>query len=471
MTDGNGADTLAAAGNGNGNDGADAVEPGADERPPGWLSRRLKLREQGLERRHVVLLLLLGAAAFFDGYDTAVKAVALKQIRETFGLDPSGGALMLAIVTLGAVPAMALTRLSDRLGRRRVLMWTVLGFTTFSGLTALAPNWQTFALVQMIANVFIVAESAIVWTYAAEELPAKARGFGFGVIGMNIALGTGLAPLLYGPLHEGLGMSWRWMYVLAVPPLLLVALLRRSLTESQRFERAREGGHLAGSWRDILAPAQRRWLVLVVGAAFLFALTYQVSTVAIDYLQSERDLSATMAGNMMVMAGLPGIPIMVMAGGWSDRFGRRLVGCGFAVLSLIGGAGFFWLPSGTGVPMLLPFMSMMLIGTMGSFPVLQTFVTELFPTSLRGSATSWSSTSAILGRTASLGLAALLLKLTDQAMTTTLLALGPVAAIVITARFFPDTHGRELEDTSGEAEVLGDAPGPDPDPDLVPLLT
>jgi len=162
---------------------------------------------------------------------------------------------------------------------------------------------------------------------------------------------------------------------------------------------------------------------------------------------------------------------MVMAGGWSDRFGRRLVGCGFAVLSLIGGAGFFWLPSGTGVPMLLPFMSMMLIGTMGSFPVLQTFVTELFPTSLRGSATSWSSTSAILGRTASLGLAALLLKLTDQAMTTTLLALGPVAAIVITARFFPDTHGRELEDTSGEAEVLGDAPGPDPDPDLVPLLT
>ena len=451
--------------------------PRLPARPQGFIGRRFE--ERGLERHHVALLLLLGAAAFFDGYDTAVKAVALKQIRETFELDPSGGSAMLAIITLGAVPAMALTRLSDRVGRRTMLMWTVLGFTLFSGLTALTPNWQTFAAVQVIANVFIVAESAIVWTYAAEELPADARGFGFGVIGMNIALGTGLAPLLYGPLHEMWGLSWRWMYVVAVPPLLLVAGLRRGLTESRRFERARDDGQLAKRWQDILAPSHRRWLLLVVAGTFLFSLTYQVSTVAIDYLQSERDLSATMAGNMMVLGGLPGIPIMVMAGRWSDRFGRRLVGCGFAVLGLIGGAGFFWLPDGTGALALLPFMSMMLIGTMGSFPVLQTFVTELFPTSVRGSATSWASTSSIIGRTASLGIAALLLKVTDQNVTTTVLALGPIAAIILTARFFPDTHGRELEETSGEL-----LPDPDPDadadaqrpdepeePEFVPLLT
>ncbi|HMG43018.1 MAG TPA: MFS transporter [Acidimicrobiales bacterium] len=435
-----------------------------------------RFAERGLERHHVVLLLLLGAAAFFDGYDTAVKAVALKQIRETFDLDPSGGSAMLAIITLGAVPALALTRLADRVGRRTMLLWTVVGFTLFSGLTALTPNWQTFAAVQLIANVFIVAESAIVWTYAAEELPAEARGLGFGLIGMNIALGTGLAPLLYGPLHEGLGLSWRWMYVVAVPPLLLVAGLRRGLGESRRFERARDDGNLAQRWQDILAPSHRRWLGLVVVTTFLFAMTYQVGTVAIDWLQSERDMSATLAGNMMVLGGLPGIPIMVMAGRWSDRFGRRLVGCGFAVLGLVGGAGFFWLPDGTGAPALLPFMSMMLIGTMGSFPVLQTFVTELFPTSVRGSATAWSSTSAIVGRTASLGIAAVLLKFTDQTVTTTVLALGPIVGIVMVARLFPDTHGRELEETSGELQPTAtatptDAPEEPEEPEFVPLLT
>jgi putative MFS transporter len=453
----------AAPGNGTtGSNGAGATDAGAAPHW-GWLGRRLKFEAYGLERHHVLLLTLLGAAAFFDGYDTAVKSVALKQIRETFDLDPSGGSAMLAVITLGAIPAMALTRLADRWGRRTLLLWTVLGFTLFSGLTALAPNWQTFIAVQMVANVFIVAESAIVWTYAAEELPARARGFGFGLIGMNIALGTGLAPLVYGPLHESFGLSWRWMYVLAVPPLLLVAALRRGLTESKRFEQAREDGHLVGTWKAILAPAYRRWLVLVVGATFLFALTFQVGAVAIDYLQSERDLSATMAGNMMVMGGLPGIPIMVVAGRWSDRFGRKLVGCGFATIGLVGGAGFFWLPDGTGPWALLPFMSLMLVGTMGSFPVLQTFVTELFPTSLRGSATSWSSTAAIIGRTASLGLAALFLKVTDQAMTTTILALGPITAIVLVARFFPDTHGLELEQTSGGPDA-GTPETPDPVP-------
>ncbi|HEY8544931.1 MAG TPA: MFS transporter [Acidimicrobiales bacterium] len=460
-------------------DGAGTAAVAAPSRPWGWWGRTLRFEEHGLERQHVFLLVLLGAAAFFDGYDTAVKSVALKQIRETFELDPSGGSAMLAVITLGAIPAMALTRLADRWGRRTLLLWTVVGFTLFSGLTALSPNWQTFTLVQVVANVFIVAESAIVWTYAAEELPARARGFGFGLIGMNISLGTGLAPLLYGPLHETWGLSWRWMYVLGVPPLLLVAVLRRGLTESRRFERARDDGHLAHTWRAILDPAHRRWLVLVLAATFLFALTYQVGTVAIDYLQSERDLSATMAGNMMVMGGLPGIPIMVVAGRWSDRFGRKLVGCGFASLGLLGGAGFFWLPAGTGPWALLPFMSLMLVGTMGSFPVLQTFVTELFPTALRGSATSWSTTASILGRTASLGIAALLLKVMDQPMTTTLLALGPITAIVLTARFFPDTHGRELEETSGEADLLPGAPeagadgeGPDePEaPAVVPVL-
>jgi putative MFS transporter len=413
----------------------------------------------------MVLLGLLGAAAFFDGYDTAVKSVALKQIRSTFELSPSGGSAMLAIVTLGALPAMALTRLSDTWGRRRMLLWTVLGFTLFSGLTALAPNWQTFAGVQVIANVFVVAESAIVWTYVAEELPAKARGFGFGVIGMNISLGTGLAPLLYGPLTEGLGFSWRWMYVLAVPPLLLVALLRRNLPESKRFEKARDDGHLAGSWRDILAPAFRNRLILIVATAFLFALTFQAGVVAIDFLETERSFSATAAGNLMILAGLPGIPIMVMAGRWSDRYGRRLVGCGFATMSLIGGTGFFWLPAGAGVPLLWPCMAMMLVGTMGSFPVLQTFVTELFPTAVRGAATSWASTSSILGRTASLGFAALLLQVVEQPMTITVLAVGPIIALVMVARLFPDTHGRELEETSGELDpTLTSTLTPDPVP-------
>jgi putative MFS transporter len=407
---------------------------------------------------HIVLLALLSAAAFFDGYDQSIRSVALTQIRADLGLTKSAASALMAVVYFGALPAMAVTRWADRVGRRRMLLISIVGYATFSGLTALAPDARSYALLQFGQQVFLVAESALVWTMAAEELPAGARGFGFGVLGMNIALGTGFAAILYGGVFEPAGVSWRWLYVVGVPPLLLVAFLRRRLSESRRFETARARGRLADSWRRILGPATRRWLLLVVIVTFLLQLTQQAQSFALDFLQTDRGQSASTAAAMLVLAGLPGIPIMVAAGGLSDRYGRRMVACGFAAMSMIGGAGFFWLPASWGVPALLPCMSLTLVGSMASFPVVQTYTAELFPTALRGSASSWSSSAGVLGRTASLGLAAVLLTQLSQSATATLLGIGPLVALVLIATLFPDTHGRELEETSGEDVLTAPLP-------------
>ncbi|HEY8523882.1 MAG TPA: MFS transporter [Acidimicrobiales bacterium] len=415
-------------------------------------------RRRGMSRDHIVLLLLLCAAAFFDGYDTSVKSLALTQIRESFDLTKSAASAMLAVVFFGAIPALALTRWADRVGRRRVLIVSVVGYTAFSGLTALAPNAAVFATLQFGQQVFLVAEGALVWTMAAEELPAGARGFGFGILGMNIALGTGFAAILYGGVFEPADISWRWLYVVGVPPLLLVAVLRRGLPESRRFVVAQQRQRLAERWHQILRPPHRRWLVLIVITGFLIRMTEQATVFAIDYLQTDRGIGTSAANGMLVLAGLPGIPLMVVAGALSDRLGRRLVGCGLSLISLAGAFGFYWLPGG--VRVLLPCLSLTVVGAMGAFPTLATYTAELFPTGLRGSASSWSNAAAVLGRTASLGLAAVLLAASgeNQSTTASVLALGPFLAVLIIAAFFPDTHGRELEDTSGEggeAEVVG----------------
>jgi MFS family permease len=82
------------------------------------------------------------------------------------------------------------------------------------------------------------------------------------------------------------------------------------------------------------------------------------------------------ANFMLVFAGLPGIPLMVWAGSLSDRYGRRLVGCGCALASVIGALGFFWLPGG--VPVLLPCMSLTLVG-LGICAALWAVLTQAFP--------------------------------------------------------------------------------------------
>ncbi|HEV3227378.1 MAG TPA: MFS transporter [Acidimicrobiales bacterium] len=405
-------------------------------------------RKRGLTNEHIFLIVVLSATSFFDGFDGSIKALALTQIRETFALSKGAASALFAVIYLGALPAMVVTRWADRFGRRRLLIWSVFGYMVFSGLTALAPNAQWFMSFQFIQQLFLVAEAAIVWTMAAEELPADSRGFGFGVLAMNSALGTGLAAIVWGGFLEPNGVSWRWLFVVCIPPLLLVAFLRRRLPESRRFEAARDQGRLAERWHAILAPGIRRWLWLIVITTFLTQLVQQASTFTIDFLQTDRGMSATTANFMLVFAGLPGIPIMVWAGALSDRFGRRLVGCAFAFASVFGAIGFFWLPGG--VPVLLPCMSFTIVGQLGAWPVLQTYTSELFPTSLRSSASSWANVAGVLGRSGSLAIAAPLLAITSQSMTATLLGIGPLVAVVLIAVAFPDTHGRELEDITGE---------------------
>jgi MFS family permease len=405
-------------------------------------------RKRGLTNDHIFLIAVLSATSFFDGFDGSIKVLALTPIRETFDLTKGSASALFAVIYLGALPAMVITRWADRVGRRRLLIWSVFGYMTFSGLTALAPNATWFMTFQFLQQLFLVAESAIVWTMAAEELPADSRGFGFGILGMNAALGTGLAAIVWGGFLEPAGVSWRWLFVVCIPPLVLVSFLRRRLPESRRFEVARDEGRLVSRWQAILGPTVRRWLWLVVITTFLTQLVQQASTFTIDFLQTDRHLSASAANFMLVGAGLPGIPLMVFAGALSDRFGRRLVGCGFALASVVGAIGFFWMPGG--VPVLLPCMSLTIVGQMGAWPVLQTYTSELFPTALRSSASAWANVAGVFGRSASLAIAAPLLAVTSQSMTATLLGIGPLVAIVLFAVAFPDTHGRELEELSGE---------------------
>ena len=411
-----------------------------------------------LERSHWFLLWVLGATAFFDGFDRGIVELALPQIRDTFDLSQADASLWLVSLYVGAIPALALTRRADRVGRRSLLLWCVVGYTVATGLTAAAPSIAAFAACQFVARLFINAESVIVWTMAAEEVPAGARGFAFGFLAMAEALGTGLAAILYGGGFAPAGISWRWMYVVGLPPLAFVFFMRRRLPESRRFVAARDEGRLAARWRDILEPPHRRWLVLVVITAFLVELTTVGGVFAIDFLQTDRGLSATASNFMLVFAGLPAIPAMVIAGSLSDRYGRRWVGCGFALLGLVGGMGFLWLPGG--LPVLLPFMSLTLIGSLGAWPTLGAFAQELFPTALRGQAGAWARLARVAGQGGSLLLGAVLLNVTGSlSPTVTILGVGPVLAVAIFAIWFPDTHGRELEEIAGEAPFVAPVVG------------
>lgn len=403
---------------------------------------------RSLAAEHKFLLFILGFTSFFDGFDRGIIQVALPQIRESFDLSQSQMSLWLMLIYLGALPALFITRAADRVGRKRLLVVSIVGYMVATAATALAPTIGVFVAAQFVARLFLNAEHALVLTLAAEELPARARGFGFGYLSMQLAMGFGTGSLIYGGVIEPNGIGWQWMYVMSLPPLFAIGWLRRRLPESKRFEAARDSGALAPNWKAIFGPDTRRWLILLCSTAFLLELATHAGVFTIDFLQEDRGLSATASNFMLVAAGLPGIPAMLIAGNLSDRYGRRIVGCSFATVSGIGAIGFFWLPGG--MPVLYLCLTVMLAGQLGAGPVLATYASELFPTAVRSQAGSWGKVAAVAGQALSFGLGGILITITGGLPgAATVLMAGPFLAVILFATMFPDTHGRELEETSG----------------------
>lgn len=411
--------------------------------------------KERLERKHVFLLAVLGVASFFDGYDNALIAIILPDIGREFGLTDAGKSFLLGVVFLGAIPALFLSRRADRLGRRRVLLVSLVGYTVFSGLTALSDSAWMFAGFQFFARFFVMAESAVAHVMIAESLPATRRGFGFGVLAMLTGLGTGMAAVL-NSVFGVLEISWHWLYVCSVPPLLLMIFLRRNLAESHRFEEAREGGHLARHWTTILRPPHRKWLILVCAVAFLSATTTYAVEFIVDFLQNDRGLSKAASTGLLVAAGVPAIVMMVVAGALSDRVGRKLIGCTGATIGVVGGVVFYNVHLSYLWMMLL--ISFTMVGFSVAWPTISAYNAELFPTALRSMSGAWSTLARTLGQAGSLfGGALLVILLGGEPVTVAALSLGPVLMIVLVAAFFPATHGRELEEIS--VEVDGEVSG------------
>jgi putative MFS transporter len=397
-----------------------------------------------------MLLCLLGGASFFQGYDLNLVSVALKQIRQSFGLSQSGASLWLGVLYLGALPAVLLTRQADRRGRRIVLLVSVLGYSVTTGLTALAPSIAVFAACQFLARGFLGTEQAVAWVMVAEELPAESRGLGFGWLATSAALGVGTSSVLFGPV----GIPWRWMYAIAAPPLLALAVLRRRLPESQRFASAQRRGLLSERWREILQPPNRRWLWLLSLTAVLGAMTTHTVALAPDFLQTQRHLSTATVGWLVTVGGTPAILVQLAAGPMSDRFGRKVVGCSFAALAVCGALLFFFVARS---PLAFGFaIALTLSGTLGARPALGAFTSELFTTPQRAFGGAAVSVALVLGEVLSLTLGGLLLHLFGNLPdVAAVLILGPIALIVVVAVWFPETKGQELEAIVAPESVTG----------------
>lgn len=402
-----------------------------------------------LDARQRRLLWLLAVACFSEGYDFALLTVALPDVRHTFHLDHATADLWVALLYLGALPALIWGRRADRHGRRGVLLVAVAGYVVAAAVTAASPTIEFYVACQFVARCFIATQVAVAWTMAAEDLPAERRGVGFGVLALASALGTGTCSILKALVISPLDASWRWLYVFALVFLVVVAFLRRELPESERFL-AVERAAAPQPVRLLLRAPYLRPLFVICLAILLVNLTTEATVFSIDFMQTSRHLSASAANLVLVAAGAATLPVLVLAGRWSDRIGRRRVCIAGLVVQSIGLLAFFIAARGAlalGVSLALTYVGLFAAWTTGT-----AFAVEMFPTSLRGAASSSAAMAKLLGQAASFAIAAALLTVTHRSdVTIGVLVLGPLAGAVLIAGLVPETSRRELTDVAVEA--------------------
>ncbi|MBX3181870.1 MAG: MFS transporter [Polyangiaceae bacterium] len=372
----------------------------------------------------------------------------LPELREEMGVSRTGAGVLVGVVNAGTVVAYLLVRGADRWGRRRVLTWTIAGYTIFTFLTAFAPNVYVFALLQFIARVFLIGEWAVSMVIAAEEFPAKFRGVVIGVLQAFTSLGAiacaGVVPVLLRTEH-----TWRTVYFVGIIPLIILAFARRGLKETRRFEASREERRAEGkrSFFHIWGtPHRKRMLRLSLIWFLAYICTQNGITFWKEFVIAERAWDAADVGKAITLAALVSMPMVFGAGVLLDVIGRRAGGAVIFVLGAVGVYGCYTLEG------FWPLTLCLILGIFGASavpPVLNAFTTELFPTTLRGDAFAWSNN--LLGRLGYVlspfvvGAAA---ERVGWGPAVSATAAFQLAALVLIFLWLPETKGRELEETA-----------------------
>jgi len=174
-----------------------------------------------------------------DGFDLLILGFALSVITADLHLTTAQGASLATATLIGAVfGGFGFGMLSDRLGRVRVLTWTIVLFAVFTGLCALAQGYWDLLVYRTIAGVGLGGEFGIGMALVAEAWPASKRARATSYVGLGWQAGVLVAALVSPLLLPSIG--WRGMFAIGILPAVAAYFIRRTLHEPELFERAKD---------------------------------------------------------------------------------------------------------------------------------------------------------------------------------------------------------------------------------------
>lgn len=346
-------------------------------------------RPKGYEGKIVLVLALVWG---FIGLDRLAVVYLFPQIIPEFGLNNTqAGAIASILAITWAVSAWGMGHISDRIGRKKVLVPAVIFFSLMSWFTGITKNYVGIMFVRGLLG---FGEGAVFTTSVAtiaEESTPKRRGFNLGAHQSGFPLiGIGCGAMICTMLASYFG--WRpVMFIVGVPGLLLALVLaifmKEPMSTYQKAEKS-QLSQIAGESDEkksgLFAALKYRnvWVSSLVATFFMIWL-FNFSTFAALYLTQIRGLSLPTAGFVISGMGFGGFVGMLLVPGLSDHFGRKPL---LAVSAILTGGFTLWFGlAGSNPTLLFGIIFVASIFGLGSFPLfLSATTTEAVPMHLAG---------------------------------------------------------------------------------------
>ncbi len=300
--------------------------------------------------------------------------------------------------------------LGDRIGRAKTMIYTILFFSVFTGLSVFAANVWQFDVYRFLCGLGVGGQFAIGVTLVAENTTERARPYALGLVQACSTVGNMMAggtAILLGRMEQAdmIAGAWRYMFLVGALPAPLALLVFRKLKEPEQWLKARVQKKKLGSFSELLA-GDSRWRRNAIGGMFL-ALAGVVGLWGIGFFSYDLErppleaafrargyVGAALAGQVTMWVGITsmlqnlGAFFGIHAFTWlTHRLGRKRA---FAItfVAAMGMTAFtFWnLKTFSDIFWMIPLMGFTQLALFGGYAI---YLPELFPTRLRSTGTSF----------------------------------------------------------------------------------
>ncbi|HDR4511025.1 MFS transporter [Bacillus anthracis] len=271
------------------------------------------------------MIRILAIVAFFVGLDSLLVAPLLPVITETISIPDGSGGLLITIYALCyGITAPVFGMMSDRVGRKRMIIIGFIIFSISTFCTGLAKNFEILLLFRGLTGLSGAMIMPSIFALVGDKVTYESRGKAMGTI-MGAMIGSTVIGVPIGAFLSEIG-NWQWtFYSIGFLTLFLTLLINHIL----RNEKERDDVHVSLT-ETVDAPLK----MTVVNISVLFALLATfLWTIGLHgmfsyigvYYENNFGISVGKIGIVIFLAGVGSVAGNILGGKLADKIGKKSV--------------------------------------------------------------------------------------------------------------------------------------------------